>query len=242
MAVAIDASSPAKVTGVGGTRTTVAFTTPANVMLVAAIISNGGGSGSTAFTHTVSGAGLTWTKRVERPATGPPAANGSSYSTMWTATSATALTSVTVSDTTAGGGTGTGRECMLKVFVLTGAETSFTGATNGNASTTGTPTASLTPLSIGSLLLAASADWAAVGPALTSYTPSTGQTADAQDWVSGQYGGAVWHQTALTASLASATLNLSGPSGENWQECVLEVRPTGAVTATPFRRVGKRVF
>jgi hypothetical protein len=110
--------------GTGNSITTASFSTSANVVL-AACTTWANSSGSVVTPVTVSGAGLTWTKQVEGAfdRTG----NIQESSSCWTASSAGALSSQTVTSAATGSGTKIG---VMLVYVFTGAS-----STPGNSGT-----------------------------------------------------------------------------------------------------------
>src|SRR5690348_11553291 len=124
MALAVDPSSPAIVTGTANP-TTSSFTAPANVLLVAFYAQDT--SGQSQPTIADSG-GLVWTLRVRLCVNvvgqaNTPTPTGTAQSgqiAIWTATATTSVAR-TVTVTKAGSG-GTGKESMLavKVFTATG--------------------------------------------------------------------------------------------------------------------------
>lgn len=116
MAIDIHVSSPAGVNRAfigSGALTTATFSPPAGSLLVAVV------SAEDAVTLANSGTARTWTKRVGGALAG---------TSIWTAPNPTALTNITVTATTAGGG--------LKVYVVTGQHTTSPIGTTGTGDTT----------------------------------------------------------------------------------------------------------
>lgn len=243
MALAIDASSPAMSSAQTTTTTTAAFTTPANVLLIAMVGRNVSVAGGSA-TGTVSGAGLTWTLAGRKSAVGTGQIAGGTAQDgcfeIWWAYSAAALTAQTVTDT------GGAIDHALNVLVITGAETTWAGAiaAGGGSGTSAVPTATVTTTAAGSWVISGDSDWNASGTSATS-TPGTGQTSINNYWRSGQIAIHFWRQTSTTSASGTAVTNdLTAPTGQTWNELAIEVRASGsggAATTAPHRLQTPRV-
>ena len=122
MALALDASSPARVAGTANPATSAAFSPPANTAIFAIC------EADTGNTFAVSGGGLAWTPVVSRNVGG---ANDASAA-VFVAYNSSAQTNITVSSTKTGNFTAH----SLRVLVFTGAESTYGGATNSAAAQT----------------------------------------------------------------------------------------------------------
>lgn len=233
MALAIDASTPAMVSLLTGADiTTAAFTSPANVMLIA-LVGRNGPNGTVDDTGVVSGAGLTWALagRVSAVGSGQtsPGLGQPGCVEAWWAYSAPALSAVTVTDTRAVPNN-TGYDHALKVLVFTGAETAWGGAISGNASASGAPTATLTTTTNGSMVLGVATDWSQSGAG----TAGSGQTMLEEFDHGGQITIHFWQQTGLAAtSGTSVTTNLTAPATENYNMLAIEVRDGSGASGGP---------
>jgi hypothetical protein len=122
VALALDASSPARVAGTANPVTTAAFSPPAGTLLFALC------GGDQSNTYVVSGGGLTWQQLVFRNVGGGTDASAA----VWWAYNPNAQTNITVSSTKTGNFTAN----SLRVLVFTGAETTAGGATVTGAALT----------------------------------------------------------------------------------------------------------
>lgn len=217
MALALDASSPARITGTANPATTAAFSPPASTLLFAIC------EADTSNTFSVSGGGLTWATVVTRNAGG---ANDASVGVFW-AWNANAQTNITASSTR----TGSFTAHALRVLVFTGAESTYGGATNSAATNTTTVTTTR----------ANSWVWAGIVDENggTGATAASGCTMhDAMAAFGGIAGGTV-KTTATTAS--SGTAVTIGTSGASLPTLVaFEVRESSAAAPAvlPPRRRG----
>lgn len=241
MALAIDASTPALASATTGTAvSTAAFTTPTAVFLLAMVARDSPGT-PTGNTGTITGAGLAWTLAGRKSDTGSNQIAGGTgqggIAEMWWAYSSAALTSVQVTDTQSL----TNQAHGLKVIVITGAESTWGGAISaGGSANTGAspvPSATLTTTAANSWVFSCSNDWNASGAG----TAGSGQTIIDSSTISGTGTGITahyWRQTAVTAtSGTSVTNNLTAPSGQTWNELILEVRASTGAAPTPPRRL-----
>jgi hypothetical protein len=115
MAVALHASSPARIAGTANPTTTATFSPPASSVIYAIC------QADSSNTFVVSGGGLTWTPVVSRNVGG----GNDAATAVFMASNPNAQTNITVSSTK----TGSFTAHSLRVLVFTGAETTFGGAT-----------------------------------------------------------------------------------------------------------------
>jgi hypothetical protein len=199
-----------KATGTG-TATAALNNVPAGETLLAFVASDGA-SGQTA---TVSG-GLTWT-RVQRE----DAQLGDAE--IWTATTATSLSSLSVTSKLA---QNYGQQ--LAVLALSGS--SGIGTSAVAAASSGAPSVSLTTSAAGSLSFAVGNDY----DTNTARTLSGGQfmVAETQAGTGDDY----WVQATTTASTVvgqTVTLSDTAPTGDRWNLAAAEVVPSGSSTPPP---------
>jgi hypothetical protein len=227
VALAVDASSPALVTG-DTPRVTASFTAPADSLLVALCSSN---SGSVTHSVTNTGGSLTWTSRVKRDILD----SGGNVPAVEIFT-APAVSSVarTVTLTSSAGGD----FVVLKVLVITGVELAGPVGASGEGSSS---TANLTP----NVYTSTGRGSLAVGIAADENQAGTVTSSDVgYAWnVSGETSGIAVHKAATTPTPGSTvTLNFNGASGSRlWNWCAIEIlgkpdvpratvlRPAGAV-------------
>ena len=218
--VEIHSSSPPQVTG-AGTRTTAAFTPPAGSVLVA-LVSYDTGSGGANGQTVSSSPGLTWTlkgrKSLDPTSIGGPGTDGGVE--IWTATVATSQ-SYTVTNTQARSHDG-----AFKVLVVTGTETSPSGATAAASSSSGLPTVSLTTTGANSLVVAVSSDWNQRGAA----TVGTGQAMIAEHDSAGLVTTHMWRHGTTTTAGTAVTSNLTSPSFQRYNVLAMELRARGATS------------
>jgi hypothetical protein len=233
VALAIDGSTPAKATGSTTAISTAAFSPPANSQLVAYVARNVGFHNFNADGTVSSTGGLSWSlagrKSVNASSIGGAGTDGCVE--IWTAYASTAPGSMTVTDTRGDGLSGSGAEHILKVEVYTGAETGWAGAISAAFSASGLPSVNDTTTRANSWVFAVSSDWSAGGLG----TVGSGQTMIDEDNVTGQYSAHIWRQTSTTASSGSSvTMNLTAPSGQQYNELAIEIRePVSAASTTP---------
>jgi hypothetical protein len=230
VALAIDGSTPAKVTGTTTAISTAAFSPPANAQLVAFVVRNVGFHNFNADGTVTSTGGLSWSlagrKSVNAGSTNGAGTDGCTE--IWVANTTGAPGSMTVTDTRGDGLSGSGAEHILKVEVFTGAESPWAGAITGTSSTSGLPSASVTTTQANSWVFASSSDWSAGGVG----TVGSGQTMIDEDDVAGQYDAHIWRQTSTTGSSGTnVTMDLTAPSAQNYNELAIEIREL-PVTAT----------
>lgn len=135
MAIAIDASSPALVSGASSTQTTASFSPPGGTLLVACAAFEALSTANATITLSNTGTALTWTQRARRD--GNDSGGNQGIAAIYTAPNFGGQSGITVSAVSSKSGDAGG----LKVFVVTGADlASPVGATgegsDGEASTT----------------------------------------------------------------------------------------------------------
>jgi len=195
-----------------GNRTTPAFSTSGAGVLVAFATSDGNPTAN-GQTLTVSGAGLTWT-RVQR------AASQMGDAEIWTASSASALTNVTVTSTqsvTSVGGAPVNQ--LLYVVAFTGA--SGVGASNVGGAPTGASSISVVAQAAGSVVYAVGNDYDQGVPR----TVPAGQT-KVHEFVAPS-GDTFWVQSlnaATSAAGATATINDTAPTTDQWNYAIVEIK------------------
>jgi hypothetical protein len=225
MAIAIDGSSPA---GANGTTsqasvTTASFTPPNGSLLVArgsCYASSGDDTSQNAITDS---AGLTWTKRVERTQnqdgggiTPPPI-------TIWTAPVVTG-TAMTVT-TSAPAGT-TGFAHMLKVWVITGHDTTTPVVDTAEESTVAGMALTLDTPVAGCLLLGGMCDWGNTSDVPDEDANSTTDYALANADIQSSWAG---HRVVGAAgSYVIGTDTLASPAGTNAIAIALQPAAAGA--------------
>ena len=211
MALAIDSSTPAVVSGATETITTASFSPPAGSLLVAVLM--GFDSADRAPTNT--GTALTWTLRKDDGLT----------TRIYTAANASAQTGITV----------TGRfdsdQGAVKVYVFTGAENaSPVGATgSGTTSTNNATVNAYTSTFAGSRLIAGVIEGNALG--------SVSSTDDEDAWSInlGLKGMALTKSANTTSAGTVVTINLdaAGTSAADWGWAAVEIKPLQVVTISP---------
>src|SRR5437764_9280827 len=209
MALALDASTPAFVSGTSNPVTTATFSPPAGSLLIAFTIAD------ESNTFSVSGGGLTWTRLDQLSVAGL-----NSLSTWW-AYCATAPGSITVSSTKTGSFTAN----ALKVAVFTGAEAVFGGA-HGSAQSN---TISLTATQTGSW------GWAVVGDQVGSTADAAGTGCtwnDAEAAFGGVSGGILRRTTADGVSGTGTTLT-AGTAPTSMSIAAVEVKAASTVVSPP---------
>lgn len=232
MALAIDASTPAEFsTATTLSITSASFTPPAGSLLVVLYGANGGSSQDVSIASiSNTGTGFTWARRARKNKNA--ASNGGAGepggAEIWTAV-ATVSQSMTV--TVTGVDTGSGRDKWAKIVVLTGADTNTLTNVGAASNGSGLPSVALTGCVAGSYVFAAASDWAQAG----NCTPGTAQTLIDEYDNAGQISIHGWRTTNTLAAAGSQTMNLTAPSGEDYNMVVLEVRAsTESVVASPI--------
>lgn len=230
VAIALDASTPAVVTGsLTGNLTTASFSPPVGSLLVALV---GGGWSNASMNATLSStAGLVWTQAViMRPTVYGPGGGMTAIYWAYVPTAPGSMT-VTASYTNLGGGR------MLAVRVLTGANSSQVGAaTAGNAynSNTSTPSVSLTTTKPGSWVFAIADNTNGNG----TFTPngSTSVISDYNDTNASDIVHLVSMKYNANPIATPSTVTLGGTWSPAWPASIaaMEVLPANPVSQSAF--------
>lgn len=223
MAIAIDGSSPVRFTGTpanGVDITSASFTAPANSVIAVCVSADTNGSSENITISVSDSGGLTWTNRVERDPGDAGAEAG--HASIWTAVQVTSASRTVSVRRTAGNGS-TNR-ISVKVYVVTGADTTTpTGATGEGSSTTNniTPNAYTSTVN-NSRGFGCGTDWNQLG------TPTSTDTEDAAD-----YAGAISvislfkaADTATSGSTVTMNFDAGGTGTAAWNWVALEIRPS----------------
>lgn len=240
MAVAVDATSPARFAGTPADNvdiTSGAFTPPDSTLLVACV--NTDTDISTNITVSVSDSlGGSWTQQIEADE-GTEAAGGGGHSSSWTRLVTTgASMTVSVRRTTTGGGD---NRVSCKVYVATGVDVGgtavdTTGAANRGTSTTNNLTTdSVTPGATG-LVFANGTDWNVLGI-------PTSSDLDGED-SPGTEDGATYASVSVVSGFKACTsgvgvtanLDAAGAAAADWQWTQIVAREA-AITDTPQGRM-----
>jgi hypothetical protein len=197
-----------------GAQTTPAFSTTApGEVLIALASSDGPTAGANTQNLTISGGGLTWT-RVQRAATQRGVAE------IWTATATGILSGVTVTSTQSVAAVlGNPVNQSLTVIAFTGA--SGVGASAVASGATGAPRASIVAQAAGSAVYGVGVDF----DNAIARTVAAGQT-KVHEFLAPS-GDTMWMQmlNATTAAAgATATLNDTAPTGDQWNFAIVEIK------------------
>ncbi len=232
MAIAVDGSSPALVSGTGSTKTTASFSPPAG-LLVACVAYEAVGSANATITLSNTGTGLTWTQRARRDAND----SGTTFegiAAVFTAVNTNAQTGITVSSLSAVGSDAG----ALKVLVFTGVDmASPVGATGEGSSgdPSGSPTV-YTSTVAGSRAVGMFSDFSIQG---------TGSSSDTGYGflVASRLGGVAVHKAADTPTIGTnVTLNFNnGSSFGQWNWAAIEIKPGAPYVAPPPRLLRQAV-
>ena len=243
MAVAVDASTPIRWTGVwdanvGGSITSAAFTAPADALLVlcAEVDTRSDSTNESLRNLSASDSGsLTWTTRVERRGAETTAGAHSAIFTARTTSSASRTLTLTGSNPDDTGDWGSGR-ASAKCYVCTGVDVDGTpvdtvGASNeGGSGTNNLTTSSITPGANG-LLFAADADWNALG----TFEASDDLTQDTAHYAGGE---SVCDGYKAVTSGVGATANLdaagTGTPQHKWCQVIVREAPSAAAPTRPM--------
>jgi len=238
MALAIDASTPAIATQTTGTVATVAtasFTPPSGSVLLIGWAANSA-TGADPTTPTITdnlGVHLTYSLVAHSHRADGPAADG--QAAMWTAVVASsAAMTVTVTNGAASGS----REAALRVWVLTGADTTTPVGASGKSGSTsaGSIAQNYTAQITGGQGFLADADWDLKG----TQTAGTGTTRDGSANVSSAFTYGFFRRTSADdVNTVSNTINATlGGTSTNVRWVYAELRPATAATVSdaPIRR------
>lgn len=231
MAVAVDASTPARWAGASasGTATTSAsFTAPADALLVACVSWDGGDAATHGnFTYAFSDSGgLTWTLQVMRTHRETTDGGASAIYTART-TSAVARTAATTLTWTVN--TSNNIRRSVKLYVLTGVDVDGTpvdtvGANNeGGSGTNNLTTTSITPGADG-LLLCSDTDWNALG----AFQASSDLTQDTAHYT-GEISVCSGYKVTTSGVGVTGNLNAAGGSAAQHKWTQVTVRAAAAV-------------
>ena len=219
MALAIDASSPARVAiSAINTRTTASFSAPDNSLLVAVVSKDTAIGASATCTMSNSGTALTWTTQADAR-DGTTGGGGGTGGFCFIATAPlTVGRSLTVTSTT-----NDSDDHTLKVYVVTGADLSspvgqtHVSHTTSNASTT---YSAYTSSVNDSLCIYGLTDWSAQG------SPTSGDTEDSFN-AAGQISGLSAYKNITTTSGTGVVLDWDFPGTTNTDMMVaaIEIKP-----------------
>lgn len=218
MAIAVDASSPARVAASATSGTTATFNPPVSVLVVCCE-----SDAARTFTITNNSTALTWTQIAIK--SGSP--NTSTATAYWAPLTA-GRTGMTVTATKSGAA---GWQAM-KVYVITGADptTPVGGSTTGNSTTNNLTTTGFTVAGTGSLGFAAADNFVASGAA-TSADMTFSQTGTAGNIQS------IDGYKVLGSAGSSATFNLDaeGTSAAQWNWISFEIKAAPPAGPEPGR-------
>ncbi len=216
--MAVDVTVNTHQSAAASTLTSGAVTThQTNELLVAFVTSDGPSGGGQSFSS-VTGGGLTWTRRTAANLQ-PGAAE------IWQAGAANILTNVTVTATRSSGSYGG----SLTIVAFSGADLTAQGATSANSAASGAPTTSLTTRFANSWVWGVGNDWS------TATARTVGPNQTLVDQYLSPAGDTYWtqRQNATTASAGTpATINDTAPTGDRFDIAEIEIVPAGG-TATP---------
>lgn len=208
MALLLDASSPARVSGTANPATSAAFSPPANTLLIALV------SADSSNTFSLAGGGLSWSPIGSRN-------DGSTcaVAAFW-AWNPNAQTNITVSSTR----TGSFTAHQLRVLVFTGAESTFGGATSNAAALTTSLTTTQANSWVWAIGASENGDTAASAAANCTVN-------DSYAAFGGVSGGVIKQTSPSLASGASFTIGVSGVTLPSI--LAVEVREPGDPSASP---------
>jgi hypothetical protein len=216
VALALDGSTPAKATATTLSVTTASFTPPAGSLVELLYTGNDGGLDISVASVTNTGTAITWTRRARKNLnTGSTGGVGTEAGAeIWTGDGDGGAITVTAT----GVGTGAGKEKFLQAVVWTGADNTVFNVAAAS-STGGLPSVALAGCVVGSYVTAVSSDWAQKGLG----TAGSGQTIISENNVAGQTTDHAWRTTAALGAGGSQTMNLTAPSLQQYNLCVLEI-------------------
>lgn len=232
MALAVDASSPARFTGTPDDNvdiTSASFTPPAGALGVVCISTNSNGQAT--LVSVSDSQGGTWTEQVRRNLT---EAGFEGHASIWTRNSGLPNTSMTVSvrRTNDSGGTGAFDRVSAKAYVVTGQHATPVPTTGEGSSSTNNLTASIfTSAHTNSFAFVAATEWNANG-----LPTSSDLTIDAFNHA-GVLSGLSGFKDLSTAGAETANLDAATTAAAEWNWAAIEVRAnvdgdfTGALQA-----------
>lgn len=233
MAIAVDASSPARVSAAtAASATTAAFNPPVCVLVVCTSGDTGPGA-STTVTVTSNGTALTWVPVQTRSSSDTGAATGG-VAAIHYAILTGARTAMTVTSTITGTGSAA---ASMKVYCLTGVDTTtpLGASTKSSATTNNLTTNAITTVGAAGLGLVCGTDYNQLGVPVSADTTFSGFD------TSGHISGGSGYKT-LAAAGSSATFNLDagGTGAADWNYAVAEFLAAaggGAPDPVPARPV-----
>lgn len=214
--LAVDATVTTHQSTAATTITSPAITThQPNDLLVAFLTSDGSYSGTQSFSS-VTGGGLTWTRRAAsnlQPGTAE----------IWQAAAPNVLSNIAVTATRAGGS----YIGSIVVVAFSGADLTASGATTTNSASTGAPSTSLTTKYANSWVWGVGNDW----------STATGRTLGSNQTLVDQYlasiGDTYWVQRQNTTTPSAGTpvtINDTAPTNDVWDLAAIEVVAAGGTT------------
>jgi hypothetical protein len=219
--------------------TTASFTAPDKALLVAFIAGDNGTADNNLGFSVSDSQGLVWSQVGRRTVNGTniPAGTGVDGGVyIWAATTTSSIARTVTA--TATGVTDKAKMLALKVFTDSSGSAPTVGAVVGSASSSGIPTVTLVTTSNDSWVWAVCSDWTQQGAG----TFPAGQTGTDLHNPSGLYTGRVWRQDNVTPnSGTSVTMNMSGPSGQMYNELAIEIK-TPVATNTPIASTDSGTF
>lgn len=238
MALAVDGATPAGAglvwnSGVGA-GATASFTPPNSSLLVACVMGDTGGTTDAptlAMTTTISGLGAWTTASQARPTT--TGAGGCSF-VAWAllTNSASGTVTATLSATgVGGGGNGTTRG-RLKVWVITGHNTTTpngTAVSNKTSTTNNLTTTAYTSSAANTFGIVSGNEWNALG------SPTSSDLTSNDPWTVASANSGISGLKAVVSNGASVTFNLDafGAAAAVWNYCSLEIVPAASATKAP---------
>lgn len=223
MAIAIDASSPARFDLVHGTPsddptgTSASFTPPTGSLLVVSVSSDTAAGNSPTISY--SGGGWAYTERVYR-GDAEGTAGVVSLATAPVTTGASMTVTVTVNNM--GVSRNTAISGSVKVWVVTGQDASPIGATAENSATTNNWTpAGPTTTAANSIVFGSGGDWNALGS-----PTSSDLTEDA--FTNAYYSGLHGYKSVASAGATTINYDAAGASVADWNMVALEIKEAAA--------------
>lgn len=216
MPIAVDATTPALVSGTSSTQTTAAFSPPASTLLVACVAFEAAGNAGATITLSNTGTGLTWTQRARRD--GNDSGGNTGIAAIYTAPNNGSQAGITVSAVSSVGSDAGG----LKLFVVTGANLGSPVGASGEGSSTDSD---ITP----NVYVSTVANSRAFGMFSDDSAEGSNTSTDTgfDFMVFGRLGGLAVHKAADTA-VAGSTVTLNCNNGEGFSEfnwVAVEIKP-----------------
>lgn len=228
MPLAIDASSPVAFSSpTAASITSASFTPPSGSLIL--VLFGGNNSGATDISIasiTNTGTAATWTRRARknRNAGSDGGIGQEGGAEIWTAPAPGGAITVTIN----GVGTGSGTDKWAQIQVLTGQDAT-TLPIAAASSNSGLPSATINSCLAGSHVFAVSSDWAQAGLG----TAGSGQTIISEYNLAGQISMHAWRTTSVLGAGGNQTMNLTAPSGQDYNMCAIEIRAAADPPAPP---------